>query len=227
MTTTENLTTTQPLPEVFEVYFMDSPVRGSLVELLFNRANADYHKVFGYSGSIVHCAVRFGQFVYEVTSEGTEKYPWTPSLLQNIRIVGFYTLDLKPYNRDKILAALFTLENQLGRKLDIRGCLRYMWQCLGFGKTENELARIGAAAKENGVGLLPGSFVKEGRKVEFHLPYTCATLVNIVLKRLLNYDPCFTGHLAQSAAMSLSIFAEFGTGSVYDLDAEEFIIDNR
>lgn len=215
---------TVELPEIFEAYFYTSPRSSGLADFLFNKGNKDYHRMFGFRGSVVHVSVRLGNTVYEVTEEGTISYPWSEQLLDEERMVGFYTLSLKHVDRDKRLAALFTLENCLGRKLDIVGSLRYLWQTVGFGKSEDKLDMMAAVSSEDGVGLLPGHYKKTGRKEKFHLPYTCATLVNIVMNRLYDYTPCFSGHLAQSAALSLTIFAELGHGSIYDLATEEWIV---
>lgn len=225
MTTTANLTKVE-MPEIFEVFFYTRPKSTSLADFLFNKGNADYHRVFDYSGSVVHVSVRLGAFVYEVTDQGTEKYPWQPELLNDERMVGYYTLDIKDFARDKKIAAVFTLENCIGRKLDIKGCLRYMWQCLGFGKSQQAKEYMATYSSQNTISLPPGTYLKKGRKEYFHLPFTCATLVNIVLNRLFDFEPSFTGHLAQSAALSLTIFSEVGWGSVYDLVSEEWITEN-
>lgn len=225
MTTIANLPMVE-IPEIFEVYFYTSSKTGDFLDLLFNKGNADYHRVFDYTGVVVHLAVRFGAYVYEVKDKGTVKYPWCKELLDNERMVGFYTLDLKNFSRDSKLTTLFTLENQLGRKLDIKGCLRYMWQALGFGKSQQAKEYMATYSSQNTISLPPGTYLKKGRKEYFHLPFTCATLVNIVLNRLFDFEPSFTGHLAQSAALSLTIFSDLGWGNVYDLVSDEWIIEN-
>lgn len=224
MTTTANLKT--KAPEIFEVYFMTKGYSNSLTDILFNKAVVDYHRMYDFRGLVTHVAVRLGTHVYEVTSEGTVKYPWSAELLENYRIIGLYTLDISNISEDKRLAALFNLEQCLGQKLDIPGCLRYLYQSIGFGKTEAAMLHMGMNSTQDQIKLKTGTFVKQGRKNFFCLPYTCATLVNIVLNRLVGFEPSFAGHLAQSSALSLTLFAEVGLGAIFDLDTQEWIVGN-
>lgn len=222
MTTTTSLTTIK-VPTVFEVFFYENKRGGTLAERLFAKANRDYHRMFMFKGCVVHLSVRLGEYVYEVTEEGTVKYPWTEELLDDERMVGFYTLDIGYISSDKRLAALFTLENMIGRKLDIEGCMRYLWQAIGLGKSNDYMTAVGFNAKQD-LNLKPGNFSKNGRKIGFNLPFTCASLVNVVLYHLFNFEPGFYGHLAQASTMSLSLLADSGCGSMYDLDTEQWLV---
>lgn len=221
---TLTLVDNEDFPKVFEVFFFVGTEGGSLQDRLFNFANKLYHKAYDFNGTILHLAVRLGKYVYEVTEDGTVKYLWSPELLDNERIVGLFTADITKLESDKIRAAQFTLENCLGRKLDIPGSLKYLWNTIGFGKSEDQLLRIATSATQDMINLPTATYLSKGRKSRFHLPYTCATLVNITLNRLIDYEPGFAGHLAQSSALTLTLLSEFGFGSIYDLDANEWLI---
>lgn len=202
-----------PTPKIMEVYLMVAE-RSDIVDILFNKGSADYSRMFGFTDSVSHVALRFGSYIYEVKARGTTKEPWDESILENERIVSFFSADISKFSQDKINACVFVLENMVGRNLDIVGCLKYLRESIGFHKSYRELDRMAFTSCHSQVALPPSSYA-HGKNPMFHLPFTCTTPVIAVLNLLIGYEPCFNNHLAQSTAVSLAAIADMGFGELY------------
>lgn len=206
------------LPTKFSVVFYEAPVSCNPIDILFNKGNKDYHRAFGFTGTVVHVGVRLGAKYYETTTDGTIESDYDPEvMLNNPRVVGFFEADISEVAEDSRRAAQFALANMVGRKLDIRGCLRYLRQTGALFKSIQQIDDDLAAAEQDQVALDPGNFSRTDKGIKFNLPFTCSTPANVCMQYFFNYEPCMHGHLAQSLCLSLTILQDMGWGEIYTL----------
>lgn len=221
----ENLTqTARDRLDIFRVYFFEAP-RGNLFDWCFHKGISDYQRMFGYRGSINHCAVQLGRKVYETAMDGTISYEIEPEEFMAVegRLLGYYELDISTIDEGTRNLAKFYLESDLAddRRWKIAPCISYlydfMWQN-AFGRWDDE---------QLDYNVPQGHIEQEKGTAYYHLPFTCATLVANVVNILFDREcePTYDAHLPMSTFTMCVAWADMGVG--FFITKEDLTVEVR
>lgn len=181
---------TEELPRVFRIYFLSKEKPNTLADIklrLFNCGVSWYQKLFGLESNAVHVVVQLGKYTYEVTEAGTLKTEYNHSEPVDFpgRLLSYWELDLLYHevDQDNVRAAKFVLDFWVGE------------QTLDIKESLVYLSRYL-------FGLSLGD-----------LPYTCTSLANFALAKLLGLEPVEDSHLPASLALTCCILEDQGYGT--------------
>lgn len=204
--------------EYFRVYFFRNERPQTLTEKIQQRAVNDYYRSFGYDSVVSHCAIELNGKLYEVSlNEGTQVYAGGDHILTVPTLVSYWEIDLTGMDYE---STVFMLNSLVDRKLDWKGSLKYLANFF-FNSASTDI-KYGMFPLLN--YCLPYASISRGgdKLLEFHLPYTCATLAAIAIDHLFHLEPAYDSHLPPTIYMSCNGLAKEGYGEIFDrLDALE------
>lgn len=195
--------------ETLEVYFFRYFLSPSKQGLL-SRSIYDYHRCFGISDVIAtHCSIRLGDFVYEISLEGTTCVPYGDDAIDMENLIAVYECDLSELPIETRHMVRFILDREVldNRKLSWKDCLRYLWQWFGYCLRPNNLRF------RSDFGIKPATIYKG----KFHLPYTCATQVTYTLSRLFGLEITVDSHLPTTLVYVCEYLDSVGYGALVEV----------
>lgn len=204
--------------DYFRVHFYRNERPSNLFERAKQRAVKDYFRSFGYESDISHCTIDLSGRLYEVSlDEGCQVYQGGDHILAIPTMVAYWEIDLTGMD---YATTQFMLDSNVTakRQLDWKRALSYLKDYVLTGAKRDIRYELFPILNF----LLPeGSMSRGGDELlEFHLPFTCATIAANAINHLFHLEPSYDSHLPPVIYMSCEGLANHGYGKLYNsLDA--------
>jgi hypothetical protein len=207
------------------VYFFESKVEGAL-DVVLHKAVVDIHKLFDFPKcKYTHCALQFGDLVYEVSLKGTTVYEYTDELLELEELQAYYEIDIASMTNERKYLVQLTLDSYVteNRKLEVAKGIKYVYSWLTSGSKEEDvhlydlnISRGTLKRLETTLGV--DGFEFQALALKYNPPYTCATMVATVFNQMFEIEPSFDSFLPNAVYGGLMVLASFDFGAMYYVD---------